>query len=481
MTARELNAPLTHPHEVGVSVAPPRADANDRAALMLAMFWLAILFGTATLGYLSYTFVLLCANACEAGAPVPYFELGISLLGISFCGRMLVMWLVGGDGYVRDQRDYPKHPIEWPFVSILVPAYNESDTIDPALESLRHLDYPCFEVIVVDDGSKDDTYAKAQKHEGAFGNGTLRAFSKPNAGKWSAHNFGFQHCRGEFIHCLDADSRIDPDSLKRLVARMTDPCVDAVCGYVRVRNRNNLLLNCQALEYIYGHASVRIPQSANGTVLCIPGPLGLFRRAVLEECCGKATVNFQARKDGEVAGPFQSDTLAEDFDLTLSILSADRRVVFEPFAVSHTKAPPTMLALINQRYRWSRGTLQALRKYAAEAVRNPRVRHVRLIGWLLATYVYDIVTFPLGFFAFVLALSMLFSSGPTGQFYTYFICFAAMSSMRMVSYWLSILIFRDDWRLVFVAFVMEWYQMFALTPALVIALIDEVRGSPMRW
>lgn len=113
----------------------------------------------------------------------------------------------------------------WPHVSILIPAYNESETIVPALSSLKGLDYPRFDVIVIDDGSDDDTFDRADRYARAHPELNIRVCRKRNGGKWSAHNFGFHHARGELLLCLDADSRLRSGSLKLLVERMTDPRV----------------------------------------------------------------------------------------------------------------------------------------------------------------------------------------------------------------------------------------------------------------
>ena len=168
-------------------------------------------------------------------------------------------------------------------MSIFVPAYNESENIEAALESLLSLDYPCYEVIVVDDGSTDDTYARALRFAGTHDRCTFHIHRKVNGGKWSAHNFAFRRSVGELVLCLDADSRVDPGSLRRMVVHLADPQIVAVAGQIRVRNRQSLLTRLQAIEYLMGNGCARMAMSLNGTVLIVAGPLGLFRRCVLED------------------------------------------------------------------------------------------------------------------------------------------------------------------------------------------------------
>ncbi len=150
-------------------------------------------------------------------------------------------------------------PRQWPRVSIFVPAFNESENIEAALESLLVLDYPCYEVIVVDDGSTDDTYARALRFAGKHDRCTIDVHRKVNGGKWSAHNYAFRRSVGELVLCLDADSRVDPGSLRRMVLHLADPQIAAVAGQIRVRNRHNLLTRLQAIEYLMGNGCAPWP------------------------------------------------------------------------------------------------------------------------------------------------------------------------------------------------------------------------------
>ncbi len=125
----------------------------------------------------------------------PMYQIFFAFLGIlSFLliGRWCIVSLFALRAN-RQRRQNVELPLSgWPSVSILVPAYQEAENIESALRSLVELDYPNFEIIVVDDGSSDDTFAKAQKFEGRFSRGTVRVLRKRNGGKWSALNFAFQ-------------------------------------------------------------------------------------------------------------------------------------------------------------------------------------------------------------------------------------------------------------------------------------------------
>lgn len=234
---------------------------------------------------------------------------------------------------------------ELPAISVLVPAYNEGAVMERALTSLMKLDYPEYEVLVIDDGSSDDTLAIASQWEGRRGPAVFRVITKPNGGKATALNAGIAHSRHPLIMCMDADSYLDSRTLLHAARHFSDPAVGAVAGNVKVENRGRLVTRLQALEYIEGLNMPRRAQGFVAAVNIVPGPVGLFRREALEE-----------------VGGYDTDTFAEDADLTLKMMAAGWRVEYEDQAIAWTQAPESWRDLTQQRYRWTRGILQALRK-----------------------------------------------------------------------------------------------------------------------
>lgn len=230
-------------------------------------------------------------------------------------------------------------------ISIIIPAFNEAAVIDGALASLTGLDYPELEVVVVDDGSTDETLRLAAAWEGRQGNLEIRVVTKRNGGKAAALNTGIAASKHPFLFCMDADSRLEPQTLRQAMQQFGDASVGAVAGNVKVENRTGVLTNLQALEYIEG---LNLPRRAQGflaAVNIVPGPVGLFRREALQE-----------------VGGYDTDTFAEDADLTLKLVAAGWKVVYEDTAIAWTQAPDRWLDLIQQRYRWTRGILQSLKK-----------------------------------------------------------------------------------------------------------------------
>jgi len=230
-------------------------------------------------------------------------------------------------------------------VTVIVPCYNEQDVIIPSLKSIMNQTYPKIEILVIDDGSKDRTYTLAKMFEFDDGYRSLKVISKPNGGKSRALNFGIKKSTGNLICCVDADSKLDPHAIELLVQHFRDPEIAAVAGSVSVINTDTFITKLQALEYIEGLNMVKNGQAFLKLVNIIPGPLGMFRKKAMQR-----------------VGYYSHDTFAEDCDITLSLIAAGYKIDFEPDAIAQTEAPENLLDLLKQRYRWTRGILQAIKK-----------------------------------------------------------------------------------------------------------------------
>jgi len=372
----------------------------------------------------------------------------------------------------------PLEPGSFPKVSILVPCFNESDTIVPALESLLEIDYPHYEIIVIDDGSTDDTRAKAQRYEGVFGRVTVRVFGKPNGGKWSALNFGMQRASAELLLCVDADSRLSHNALRYLTARIHAEGVAVVAGQVRVRNRSKLICQLQALEYQLGNG-VRMAQGLLGMVLVVPGPLGLFRRSAMEEVMIRYGRFDNECSDPTKLGPYEHDTFAEDFDLSMAILALRGKTAYEPRAVSFTKAPDSAFALISQRYRWFRGSFQVLRKFFRRLRAEVITPSPALLAWIGLTYLPDLLLTPV--LAPTALVLVLLSLVETALLWPVLAMIAGLlvAQCCIAGFFLSL--HNDSFRLLQVLPLHGPYNAFLLGSAWLISVLDEMRGSAMRW
>lgn len=227
-------------------------------------------------------------------------------------------------------------------VSVIVPAYNEAANITATVRSLVASDYPWVEVVVVDDGSTDDT-ADVVRSLGLPG---VRLVQQRNAGKPAALNTGIRHTRAGLVVLVDGDTVFEPDAVGRLVQPFAAADVGAVSGNTKVANRRGLLGQWQHLEYVIGFNLDRRLFDIGECMPTVPGAIGAFRREVLVE-----------------TGGVPGTTLAEDTDLTMATLRAGWRVVYEETAIAWTEAPSTLRQLWKQRYRWCYGTMQAAWKH----------------------------------------------------------------------------------------------------------------------
>ena len=175
--------------------------------------------------------------------------------------------------------------------------------------------------------------------------------SQPNRGKPAAIQAGIAEARGDLIVLLDGDTIFERRTIHRLVQPFADPQVGAVAGNAKVGNRRGVLGRWQHIEYVIGFNLDRRMYDLLGCIPTIPGAVGAFRRRALLE-----------------VGGFSGDTLAEDTDVTMTVIRAGWQVVYEENARAWTEAPATLGELWRQRYRWSYGTLQAVWKHRAALV-----------------------------------------------------------------------------------------------------------------
>ena len=231
-----------------------------------------------------------------------------------------------------------------PFISVVVAAYNEEKVICETIDSILESDYENFEIVVVNDGSKDGTSKIVE--ETYCGNPKVRLINKDNGGKSSAVNIGFKESSGELVVALDADTLIARDAISLLVSHFKNENVAAVSGNVKVGNIHNMLTKWQHIEYVTGFNLERRAFSVFNCITVVPGAIGAWKKEVVAKC-----------------GYYKEDTLAEDTDMTLDLLRNGYKIEFEEKAYAYTESPEDLKSLLKQRYRWSFGTLQCLWKH----------------------------------------------------------------------------------------------------------------------
>lgn len=274
------------------------------------------------------------------------------------------LWIAGGLLFrLVDQRTTTGVPEGgWPGVTVLIPAFNEEPVIATSVTAALAADYPELEVIVLDDGSRDDTAGAAQR--AARGDARCEVIRDPvNRGKGDRLNDGFRRARHELVVVTDADTHMHPQALKRLVSRMVaSPILAAVAGAPRVTNRRTFLAAMQVLESASIIGLVRRTQSLTGRVGVVAGVMGLFRR------------------DRVLAvGGYDPRMATEDIDLSWKLLLAGWQTAYEPHALVGMEVPTTMRGLWAQRKRWARGQGEVMHAHYGEVWRWSNRRM-----WLLA-------------------------------------------------------------------------------------------------
>lgn len=345
---------------------------------------------------------------------------------------------------------------ELPFVSIIVPAHNEEVNCVKTVNNLLKLDYPRYEICIVDDGSTDSTRSLLEIN--FSGNSMTKIFTKPNGGKASALNYGILHANGEILVCIDADTQLDKYALRNLVKYFVDKNVGAVAGNVKVGNEINLLTRLQSIEYTISQNFDRRTFDLLNCITVIPGAIGAFRKELVEN-----------------AGMFTTDTLAEDCDLTIRLLKTGYVVRYSEEAFAYTEAPEKIKMFIKQRFRWTYGISQSLWKHK-NALFNRSFGNLGKIG-LPNILIFQIIM-PL--ISPIADLFMIFSlfAGTSQSFFVYYAVFLFTDAL------VAIIAFRLEkqpmgklWLLIAQRFIYRQIMYYIVVKAVVTA----AKGSMMSW
>ncbi len=267
---------------------------------------------------------------------------------------------------------------ETPYVAMIVPCYNEQNTVGGTAESLLALDYPKdkLHIVLVDDGSTDGTHDIMDTFAH---HANVTVIHQQNQGKHVALNAGIAAAPdAELIGCLDADSFVERGALREMIGCFDDGQVAAATAAMSVALPRTILERMQNAEYILGIALRHILASVNGLHVT-PGPFSLYRRDVVVEL-----------------GGFREGHKTEDMEMALRIQKAGYAIESAPLARVFTKTPRSVPALVKQRTRWTTGFLRNVLNEYRDMVGNPRYGALGLM------------VLPLGFFAIVGGLLMFF-------------------------------------------------------------------------
>ncbi|MBP5416532.1 MAG: poly-beta-1,6 N-acetyl-D-glucosamine synthase [Clostridiales bacterium] len=260
---------------------------------------------------------------------------------------MAMMWVLGSlIFYYSNERKKTLKLERTPFVSILMPAHNESSVLIPVVEQMTKLNYPEYEIILINDGSSDDTSevmkALCEKYP------CVRVVDlKKNCGKANALYLGLIASKGEILVGVDADSYLDKDALRYMVSHFVNKNngerVGAVTGNPRVRNRGSLLGKIQLCEYASIISLIKRTQRVLGKVMTVSGVCVAYRKRALLDC-----------------GFWDRDMMTEDIAVTWKLEKNFWDVRYEPRALCWMLVPETIKGLWRQRKRWAEGGLEVV-------------------------------------------------------------------------------------------------------------------------
>lgn len=334
----------------------------------------------------------------------------IYLIGYS---TYLFLSVIVGSNILYKYKNYHKlsnelHHDYYVPVSVLIPAYNEELTVVETVKSLLDLDYKLYEIIVIDDGSTDQTAKKLIKYfemkkvnrpirrqlktkpilavyEAMINNVSVTLVCKENGGKADALNVGINASNYPYFTGMDADSMLQRDSLENIVRPiLEDSRVVACGGIVRISNDltledgfvneyhlpKNILTSMQVLEYDRSFLASRILFDQFNGNLIISGAFGLFKKDIVIS-----------------AGGYDADTVGEDFELVIKLHvfcrmhKIDYSIKYIPEAICWSQAPSTFKDLFKQRRRWNKGLLQGMSKYK-QLFFNPKYGLISFISFM---------------------------------------------------------------------------------------------------
>jgi cellulose synthase/poly-beta-1,6-N-acetylglucosamine synthase-like glycosyltransferase/peptidoglycan/xylan/chitin deacetylase (PgdA/CDA1 family)/spore germination protein YaaH len=267
--------------------------------------------------------------------------------------RLIIIGLCATIERFRKRKDFATADYQ-PQVAVLIPAFNEAKVIARTIRSVLMSNYKNLRIIVIDDGSTDDTYKIATEvYAKEIADGRVTVLTKANGGKAEALNFALEQTTEEIYVGIDADGVIAHDAITRLVPHFANPHIGAVAGNAKVGNRVNLWTRWQALEYITSQNFERRALDLFDVVMVVPGAIGAWRTAGVK-----------------AGGGYHPDTVAEDADLTMNLLEQGYAVIYEDQALAFTEAPINANELARQRFRWSFGILQAVFKHRGAILRR---------------------------------------------------------------------------------------------------------------
>lgn len=384
---------------------------------------------------------------------------------------MSLVWIVFSIVFsIKKEFSLQKKFKKKPFISILVPCYNEENHIDATIENLiTTIDYPNYEIIAINDGSSDQTlnhlFTLTNKYQ------QVRVCNvENNLGKAHALIQGSIFSKAEFLLCLDADATVDSHALDAMVRNFlgkNNQDVGAVTGNPIVKNRKKFITKIQTVEFLSIIGLIKRAQMIFGTLNTVSGVCVMFRKKALLD------VDW-----------WDQECITEDISVTWRLQRNHWRIVFEPDAICWMLVPEKFSSLFKQRLRWSQGGVEVLLKNADIFLgKKFNFGLIVLFCEQLFSIVWSILWY--SFLPVVLAKGLIFKDIQIGTI----ILTVIITVVALIQYLLSILInLKHDLSLLSTSFFAIWYVLFywiinpiTLLIAIPYAIRTHLKGGQAVW
>ena len=256
----------------------------------------------------------------------------------------VIFWLLT---FIEVEPEIKKNIMEYPDVTIAIPAYNEEKTIAKTIQSVIDLEYPKnkIEIIIVNDGSNDNTAEIVKEQIKIYKESNIILINQKNGGKGKALNAALKKAKGKYFVSLDADSFVRKDALKVILPYFIDENIAAVLPLLKIKKPNNLLEKIQWAEYMVNLFYKRL-MAILDCIQVTPGPFSVYKKSILQKI-----------------GGYAEDNLTEDMELTLRLQKYHYKIIQVNDTEVYTVPPKTIKAFFKQRNRWYKGTLINAYKY----------------------------------------------------------------------------------------------------------------------
>ena len=283
----------------------------------------------------------------------------LAIFVMLYPGIMAVYWTISGMLYFllwERSGDKPVFDEDAPMVSVLIPCYNEADNLDESIPHLLRLTYPNYELVFINDGSKDDTLKILQRWSNV--SERIKVVDQKNGGKASAMNNGAKHALGKYIVGIDGDAILDYNALEYIVDTLeNNPDVGAVTGNPRVRNRSTVLGKLQVAEFSSIIGLIKRSQSMAGTLFTVSGVIMCIRKDIWRQI-----------------GGWSENMITDDIDISWKTQTSGHEIIYEPRALCWVLMPETLRGLYKQRLRWAQGGAEVILKYSGEIWKAKNIR-----------------------------------------------------------------------------------------------------------